>query len=162
MHAFAIVLVKPSDDVASEVGRLIAPFMEGSPECEAQFDADGNETAAYVPGRFWWDWYRIGGRQDGKVRSVRYETAPGCTCNVERDGNAFSIVSRKPGDSDCHYSDRHEQLERNVAPVPDLRELQCFTLVTPEGEFRHRLGARHGGGRSRLRSLVRRAAPRPS
>lgn len=134
MHAFAIVLVKPGDDVASEVERLMAPFGEGSEAYEAQFDAEGDELAGYVPGAFWWDWYRIGGRWDGTIRGLEYESADGCRCSISEQGLAMT------GDSSaCHYSSgRHETLERNVVAVIEMGECRPFTLVTPEGEVRHR------------------------
>lgn len=132
MHAFAIVLVKPGDDVAGEVERLMAPFSEGSEAAAAQYDADGNETAAYVPGRFWHDWWRIGGRWDGTIRGLDYHSADGCRC--EPDGQPMTHDG-----SECHYgSGRHETLERNVVPVIEMGECRPWTLVTPEGEVRHR------------------------
>lgn len=131
MHSFGIVLVKDGDDVAGEVARLLEPFSENSPAYEAQFDAEGNELAGYVPGAFWWDWYRIGGRWDGKVRRLAYESAPGCVCEIPG-------MARRAA-SDCHYSSgRHESLERNSVLVSEMGEVRPFTLVTPEGEVRHR------------------------
>lgn len=124
MHAFAIVLVKPGDDVASEVERLMAPFSEGSEAYGAQFDAEGDELAGYVPGAFWWDWYRVGGRWDGTIRGLEYDSADGCLCATS--------------DTHCHYSAVHETLERNVVAVIEMGECRPFTLVTPEGEVRHR------------------------
>lgn len=132
MHAFAIVLVKDGSDVAGEVERLMVPFCEGSPDCAAQFDANGDELPGYAPGAFWWDWYRIGGRWDGTVRGLEYNDAPGCVC--ELPGQPMTHEG-----SECHYgSGRHETLERNVVPVLEMGECRPFTLVTPEGEVRHR------------------------
>lgn len=117
MHAFAIVLVKPSDDVAGEVERLMAPFSEGSLECAAQYDAEGEAGPGYVPGRFWHDWWRIGGRWDGTIRGLE---------------------SVDDGEGGFNFGEQFETLVRNVVPVIEMGECRPFTLVTPEGEFRHR------------------------
>lgn len=109
-HAFAIVLVKPCDDLRAEVSRLMEPFDESNePPHEDENEFDPNH---------WWDWWKVGGRWDGVIR------------RLERIDD---------GEGGFNFGERFATIERNAIPVIEMGECRPFTLVTPEGEFSHRV-----------------------
>lgn len=129
-HAFAIVLISPvhAGHLRTAVEVQLAPHDEARQEYDPQDESALDRT-------LWWDWWRIGGRWDGRIRGLDYESAPGCQCAVAHDG----LREITNAGADCHYkSNRHDSLERNSIPVLEVGECRPFTLLTPSGEFSHR------------------------
>lgn len=118
-HAFAIVLVKPCDDLRAEVARILEPFNEQHPD---RPEADDHQPD------YWWDWWRVGGRWDGVILGK----------NRNYDCPRCFVDGKETGDH-CHYSDEHEQLTHNAVPVVEMGECRPFMLVTPDGAFSHRI-----------------------
>lgn len=131
MHYFAIVLLPPDtphDAIEALLAIQLAPFSEERRQCDVDGETIGN------PGVHFWDWYRIGGRWDGKIRGQRDTTeTPGCRC--ERVEGGISLG----GDSgECAYSKLHDQAQYNAIRVMDMGECRPFTIVTLDGQVSHR------------------------
>ena len=100
-HFFTLVLIpRDTKNVEEAVERLLAPYDENLP----------NNTSPK------WDWWRIGGRWNGRVMG-------------------------RPRDSEDGYNfgPEYSRLEENMAPVTALPEdLVPFAIVTPDGKWRGR------------------------
>ncbi len=103
-HFFVVVIVpKDSPDIKGAVEVLMAPFDENKPSVEKPK----------------WDWWRIGGRYDGRI-----------------------VFEPRQSEDGFNFSSEYTQLIHNVAPVETLLaegNFSCFVVVTPDGEW-HELG----------------------
>ena len=106
-YLLAVLVPKDTQDIKAKISELMAPFNEATVD-------DGK-----------WDWWRIGGRWDGRLlsdlESWKKETCLICA------GQGLNAINH-------HYSDAHEQLDRNVVPVSQLpKDFHSYAILTPDG-----------------------------
>lgn len=120
MHMLAVVLLKPEDATPEGLDKAMAPHEECWP------DDDGPKVG-------FWDWWRVGGRWDGKVCGLDgYDECP--TCGPAKAVSKYETSSTLA----CHYSGHHEQWGHNAIPVAQMGEVRPYTVVTPDGQAHHR------------------------
>lgn len=110
-HYNAIVLIDKDTDPKAEVDRIIAPYFS---------DREPGEYPRI------WDWWRIGGRWDGALLADR-ETWMKDQCAICA-GNGPNAIHH-------HYTDAHEQPDRNVVEVAQLPEDCHIYSLWADGEF---------------------------
>lgn len=114
-HYHLAVIIPLDGDVRESINDALAPF---------------EATNGYPPGENWygllhWDWWRIGGRYDGRVKAA----APRC---LICEGDGVDAIHH-------HYTDAHEQVENNCVNVRDLREdFHCWGILEPNGTYTER------------------------
>lgn len=82
-------------------------------EAEAGQDENGYYYVSTYNPKSQWDWWRIGGRYDGRVAAVEHDSE-----------NGFN------------FDKAHESLDLNVRPVRDLPEdFTCWAILTPDGQW---------------------------
>lgn len=112
MSHYNIAVIIPSEgDVKASVAGMMQAFYEGND------DFDYPEPCDYHT-FLHWDWFRIGGRWDGEILGGQ----PECLI-CERD-------------SHHHYTDAHEQVERNCVPIRELCEdFHAWGVLEPSGDY---------------------------